>query len=191
MEAIDQLSYTSDTIPESIPEAAGDAAAQCGYDQFEEVLLDYEIVGIRRVSAQSVKDHYGAWLQPPCSFSPDEIVRVDWQTWAVPKRFDNTYEKAVIARAESIVVAVTTLMAREVFTYGLGPEYNWLEWQEGAPPAGEPSESTFKALGDLIVGDWLDDVREDADGQPGYLDRIHPSLKAAVAEAIADRDEPS
>ena len=191
MEAIDQLSYTSAPIPESIREAAGDAAARCGYDQFEELLLDYEIVGIRRVSAQSVKDHYGAWLQPPCSFSPDEIVRVDWQTWAVPKRFNNTYEKAVIARAESIVVAVTTLMAREVLTYGLGPEYNWLEWQEGAPPAGELSESTFKALGELIVGDWLDDVREDADGQPGYLDRIHPSLKAAVAEAIADRDEPS
>jgi hypothetical protein len=191
MEAIDQLSHTSDPIPESIREAAGDAAAQCGYDQFEEVLLDYEIVGIRRVSAQSAKDHYGAWLQPPCSFSPDEIVRVDWQTWALPERFDNTYEKAVIARAESIVVAVSTLMAREVFTYGLGPEYNWLEWQEGAPPAGKPSESTLNALGDRIVGDWLDDVREDADGQPGYIDRIHPSLKVAVAEAIADRDEPS
>ena len=191
MEAIDQLSYTSAPIPESIREAAGDAAARCGYDHFEELLLDYEIVGIRRVSAQSVKDHYGAWLQPPCSFSPDEIVRVDWQTWAVPKRFDNTYEKAVIARAESLVVAVSTLRAREVFAYGLGPEYNWLEWQEGAPTAGEPSESTLKALGDLIVGNWLDNVREDADGQPGYIDRIHPRLKVAVAEAIADRDEPS
>ena len=30
MEAIDQLSYTSDTIPESIPEAAGDAAVSPG-----------------------------------------------------------------------------------------------------------------------------------------------------------------
>jgi len=188
MEAMDQLTYTSDPIAESVRDAAGDAAAQCGYDQFEEVLLEYEIVDIRRVSAQSVKDHYGAWLQPPCSFSPDEIVRVDWQTWAVPKRFDNTYEKAVIARAESIVVAITTLMAREVFTYGLGPEYNWLEWEEGAPPAGEPSESTLTALCDLIVGDWKADVCEDAEGEPIYLDRIHPSLRAAVAKAIADRD---
>jgi len=188
MEAMDQLTYTSDPIPESVRDAAGDAAAQCGYDQFEEVLLEYEIVDIRRVSAQSVKDHYGEWLQPPCSFSPDEIVRVDWQTWAVPKRFDNTYEKALIARAESIVVAITTLMAREVFTYGLGPEYNWLEWEEGAPPAGEPSEPTLTALCDLIVGDWKEDVYEDADGEPRYLDRIHPSLMAAVAKAIADRD---
>jgi hypothetical protein len=191
METMNQLTYTSDPIPESVRDAAGDAAAQCGYDQFEEVLLDYEIVGIRRVSAQSVMDHYGAWLQPPCWFSPDEIVRVDWQTWAVPKRFDNAYEKAVIARAESIVVAITTLMAREVFTYGLGPEYNWLEWEEGAPPAGEPSESALTALGDLIVGDWQEDVCEDADGQPSYLDGIHARLRTAVAKAIADQDERS
>ncbi len=191
MEAMDQLTYTSDPIPESVRDAAGDAAAQCGYDQFEEVLLDYEIVGIRHVSAQSVKDHYGAWLQPPCSFSPDEIVRVDWQNWAVPKRFNKAYENAVVARAESIVVAISTLLAREVFTYGLGPEYNWLEWEEGGPPPGEPSESALTALGDLIVGDWQEDVREDADGQPSYLDEIHPTLKAAVAKAIADQDEHS
>lgn len=70
MEAMDQLTYTSDPIPESIRDAAGDAAAQCGYDQFEEVLLDYEIVGIRRVSAQSVKDHYGAWLSRLVPFHP-------------------------------------------------------------------------------------------------------------------------
>ena len=186
MEAMDELTYTCDPISESVRDAAGDAAAQCGYDQFEEVLLDYEIVDIRRVSIQSVRDHYGEWLRPPCSFSPDEIVRVDWRSWAVPKRFDNAYEMAVIARAESIVVGITTLMAREVFTYGLGPEYNWLEWKEGAPPVGEPSESALTALCELIVGEWQEDVYGDADGQPSYLDGIHPSLRTAVAKAIAD-----
>lgn len=186
---MDKLTYTCDPIHESVRDAAGHAAAQCGYDQFEEVLLDYEIVGIQRVSAESVKEHYGAWLQPPCSFSPDEIVRVDWHTWAVPKRFDNAYEKAVIARAESIVVAITTLLAREVFTYGLGPEYNWLEWQEGAPPKGEPPEFVLTALGDLIVGDWQEAVCDDAYGEPSYLEGIHPSLRTAVAKAIANQEE--
>jgi hypothetical protein len=189
METMDRLTYTADPIPDSVLDAAGDAAAQCGYDQFEEVLLDYEIVDIRRVSAQSVKDHYPEWLQQPCSFSPDEIVRVDWQTWAVPKRFDNAYERAVIARNESIVVAISTLMAREVFTYGLGPEYNWLEWKEGVFPSSEPTASAFEMLGELINGEWRDDVREYADGDPGYLDGIHPSLQAAVAKAIGKRDE--
>ena len=34
-----------------------------------------------------------------------------------------------------------------------------------------------------------DDVREDADEDASDLDAIHPDLRAAVAEAIGDRDE--
>jgi hypothetical protein len=189
METMDLLAYASDPVPVSVREAAGDAAAQCGYDRFEEVLLDHEVVGVRRVSAQSVRAHYAEWLQPPCSFSPDEIVRVDWHTWAVPRGFDGTYEQAVIARAESVIVALPTLMAREVFTHGLGPEYNWLDWAEGSSSPGEPTAAAFEALGALITGDWRDYVREDADEDASYLDAIHPDLRAAVAEAIGDRDE--
>ena len=37
MEALDQLTYPSDPSPERVRDAAGDAAAQGGYDQFEEV----------------------------------------------------------------------------------------------------------------------------------------------------------
>jgi hypothetical protein len=184
MGTMDRLTYTSDRIPESVRDAAGDAAAQCGYDQFEEVLLDYVIVGIRRVSARSVKDHYPEWLEPPCSFSPDEIVRVDWQTWAVPKGYVSACKGGVIARADSILVAIPTLLAREVFTYGLGPEYNWLEWEEGVPPAGEPAACAFEALYDLITSEWLDDICWDADRDPRYLDDLHPDLRATVAKAI-------
>lgn len=189
MEATDQFAYTADPIPESVCDEAEDAAAQFSYDRFEEVLLEDEIVDIRRVSAQPVKDHYGVWLQPPCSSCTNGIVRVDWQTWAVPKRFNNAYEKAVIARAESIVVATTTLMAREVFSYGLGHEYNRLEWQEGVRPADELPAFALKAIGDLIVGDWWEDVREDAGGQPSYHEGTRPSLKTAMATAIAGQDE--
>ncbi len=124
MEKMNRLTYSPEPVPAKVREAAGYAAAQCGFDQFEEVLLDHKILDVRRVSAESVSALYADWLQPPCSFSPDEIMRVDWLTWAIPKRFNGEYEAAVIARAESIVVAATTLLAREVFTYGLGPEYN-------------------------------------------------------------------
>lgn len=188
MSTMDLLVYTSDPVPESVRTAAGDAAAQCGYDRFEEVLLDYEVLDVRRVAAASVKVLYPEWLQPPCSFSPDEIVRVDWQTWAVPKRFDGRYEEAVITRAESIVVAISTLMEREVFTYGLGPEYNWLEWEEGSSTA-EPTSSAFEALSERITGEWRDYVREYADEDPSYLYEIHPNLRAAVAEAVGEGDE--
>lgn len=188
MGAMDLLAYAPDPVPESVRGAADDAAAQCGFDRFEEILLDSEVTDVRRVSARSVEEHYPEWLRPPCSFAPDEIVRVDWRTWAVPKRFDGRYDQAVIARAESIIVAISTLLAREVFTYGLGPEYNWLEWKEGCPPEGEPTASAFKTLAALITGDWRNHVCEHADADPRYLDCIHPNLRAAAAEAIGAGD---
>lgn len=189
MTNMDHLVYRADPVSENIYEAASDAAAQCGYDQIEEVLLDYTVLDIRWVSTDSVKVRYPEFLVPPCSFLLDEIVRVDWLTWAVPKQFDGRYEDAVIGRSESIVVAVSILMEREVFTYGLGPEYNWLEWEEGSAPSSDPPDAVFEALGELIIGDWREDVREHADEDPKYLDGIHPSLRLAVAKAIDNEDE--
>lgn len=189
MSNMDRLVYRAGPVSDEIHDAASDAAAQCGYDQTEEVLLDYMVLNIRWVSTDSVKALYPEFLIAPCSFSPDEIVRVDWLTWAVPKRFDGRYESAVIGRSESIVVAVSTLLEREVFTYGLGPEYNWLEWDEGSAPPSDPPDAVFEALGELIIGDWREEVKAHADEDPKYLDGIHPSLRAAVAQVIADGDE--
>lgn len=186
---MDHLVYRADPVSEHIYEAASDAAAQCGYDQIEEVLLDYTVLDIRWVSTDSVKARYPEFLVTPCSFSTDEIVRVDWLTSAVPKQFDGRYVDAVIGRSESIIVAVSILMEREVFTYGLGPEYNWLEWDEGSAPSSDPPDVVFEALGKLIIGDWREYVREHADEDPKYLDGIHPSLRAAVAQVIAERNE--
>ena len=188
MAVMDELVYRSAPVSEQILEAASDAAAQCGYDQTEEVLLDHTILDVRWVSGDSVRSLYSEFLKPPCSFSPDEIIRIDWLTWAVPLRFDGRYEKSVITRAESIVVAVSTLLEREVFTYGLGPEYNWLEWQEGSsPPEGLP-DAVFEALSELITSDWREDVRDDAEMDPEYLDNLHPRVRAAVAELIKSGD---
>jgi len=188
MAVMDQLVYRSDSVSEQIHEAASDAAAQCGYDQNEEVLLDHTILDVRWVSGDSVRSLYPEFLEEPCSFSPDEIVRVDWLTWAVPLRFDGRYEKSVICRVESIVVAVSTLVEHEVFTYGLGPEYNWLEWQDGVPPPGDLPDDVFEALGELIAGDWREDVRNDADMDPNYLNNLHPKVRSAVTEVIESGD---
>lgn len=188
MSNMDRLVYRAGPVFDEIYDAASDAAAQCGYDQTEEVLLDYTVLDIRWVSTDSVKALYPEFLIAPCSFSPDEIVRVDWLTWAVPKRFDGRYESAVIGRSESIVVAVSTLIDREVFTYGLGPEYNWLEWDEGGSPSLDLPAAVFESLGELIIGEWREEIREHADEDPSYLGGIHPSLRAAVAQVIAERN---
>jgi len=173
-------------VPSSVQEAAGDAAAQCGYDQFEEVLLEYEVKNVRWVSEESVQAFYLEWLQPPFSFSPKDIVRIDWCTWAVPNSFTGEYEKDVIARSESVVVAIPTLLEREVFTYGLGPEYNWLEWGEDSAVSEDLPASVFDMLGELITDDWREDVLEYAGDDPNYLDTIHPRLRDYVAAVIDD-----
>jgi hypothetical protein len=80
-------------------------------------------------------------------------------------------------------------MDRKVFTYGLGPEYNWLEWDESSSVPVDPPPVVFETLSELITGDWRDDVKERADEDPSYLDCIHSNLRAAVAQVIAERDE--
>ena len=186
---MESLVYRDAPVSEQIYEAAADAAAQCGFDQFEEVLLDSTVLTVRWVSSDSVKALYPEFLVAPCCFSPDEIVRVDWLTWAVPKQFDGRYEEAVIGRSESVVVAVSTLMERKVFTYGLGPEYNWLEWDEGSSVPVDPPPVVFETLSELITGDWRDDVKEHAEEDPNYLYRMHPKLRASVAQVIAESDK--
>jgi len=133
------LAYRPEKVPKTIREASGEAARACGYDQFEEELLHSEILNVRWVAVDSVKTHFSAFLEPPCTFSPRKVVRIDWQTWAVKTQFDGQYEEAVVERVESIVVDVPTLMAGEVFSYGLGPRKQLarmarspVDWQ-GAP----------------------------------------------------------
>ena len=41
MEKMNRLTYSPEPVTAKVREAAGYAAAQCGYDQFEEVLLDH------------------------------------------------------------------------------------------------------------------------------------------------------
>jgi hypothetical protein len=64
MSAMTSLAYRKAPVPKSIRDAAGDAAAQCGYNQFEEELLHYKILSIRCVSAGSVRAFYPEFLEP-------------------------------------------------------------------------------------------------------------------------------
>ena len=98
MGLMERLAYRLDPIDEQIREAASDAACECGYDQFEEQLLGHEILDIRWVSSEALKALFPEFLAPPCSFDPNGIVRVDWQTWAVPTSFNGQYEEAVVER---------------------------------------------------------------------------------------------
>jgi hypothetical protein len=178
------LKYRRGSIPNALRASAMQAASQVGFDQFEEIFLDGRILKVRRVHADSVRAHFSEFLEPPCNFNLEEIVRVDWQTWAIPKAFTSEFEGAVIERVESIVVAAETLLDGEIFTYGLGPEYNWLHWEEGRPRGAALPNRVFTAIRDLIEGDWRDFVSEHAEGDDTYLEGVHPRLRAAVKRVL-------
>lgn len=185
MNTMQLLTYRSQPVPESIWEAALHAARECAYDDGEEALLAAEVLDVRWVSVESVRALFSAFLEPPEPIAAEEVLRIDWRTWAAPRQFDGRYDNAVVERVESVVVTLATLMAGEVMTYGLGPEYNWLEWDDTAPTGDELPDAAFEALSELIVDEWSSHVLDYADGDPDYLRGIHPRLRDAVAKVLA------
>lgn len=186
--SLPDLAFRRGSIPAHIRESALSAAAQCGYDQYEEHFLWARILKIQWVAEASVRAHFPEYLKEPCNFDPQQIVRVSWQTWAIQKRFNGQFEKSVVERVESIVVAVETLLAGKVMTYGLGPEYNWLQWGEGIATDKELPVKVFDALRDLIEGEWQDDVFEYFEEDDAILNDVHRRLKPAIKRILRVRD---
>lgn len=181
---LDELQYRRASVPAKIRASAMDAASQVGYDLFEEKFLWGRILKVRWVHADSVRSYFPMFLEPPCSFNPNEIVRVDWQTWATSKGFGGQFEASVVERVESIVVATETLLANEIFSYGLGPEYNWLHWEEGKTTGEALPIKVFYAIRELIEGDWQDSIAEHSEEDEMFLDSVHPRLRSAVKRAV-------
>jgi hypothetical protein len=186
--SLSDLAYRRGSVPVNIRASVLRAASQCGYDQFEEHFLGARVLKIQWVAEASVRAHFPEFLKEPCNFDPNQIVRVDWQTWAIQKRFDGRFEKSVVERVESIAVAVATLLAGEVFTYGLGPEYNWLHWEEGTATDQDLPIKAFDALRDLIESEWRDDVLEYFEEEDANLDGVNPRLLPAVRRVLRARE---
>lgn len=91
----------------------------------------------------------------------------------------------VVAASESVIVAAQVALAGEVFTHGLGPEYNWLHWEESPASGPVPPPDHSDSLCDLIRGPWRHSVLEafGSDGE-ARIERVHPTLRGAVAEVI-------
>jgi hypothetical protein len=180
-----ELNYREDNVPESLFEAAMSAAHACGYDRDEEHLLWVEILSIGVASAEDVMPLYPEVVTPEEACESGEFAQITWQTWAIPTRFEGGYESAIVERVESILVDVATLMSREVLTYGLGREHNWLEWADRGCTGESPPDDALVVLTDLITGEWSPHIREWAEDDPDYLNTIHPKLRDAVAKVLS------
>ena len=186
LKTTDDLRYRVDPVPTELEEAALSAARSCGYDRCEEHLLHAEVLEIRWVDTDSIRES----IDPDSDevLSNDAVVMVKWQTWAVPKHFHGQYEQGVVERVESIIVDADVLRDGQVLTYGLGPEYNWLHWEERSATGSEPPSEVYDSLSQLIGAEWRDDVRAHAEDDETYADRVHPSLRLAVTAALAGGD---
>ena len=182
--SISALNYRNGLITNEIQVAALKAASQCGYEHSEEIYLGGLILEIRWVDAQSVSTYFPEYLGEPSSFDANAILRIDWQNWVISKQYDGLFDKAIIERHESIVVAEAVLLSGEVFTSGLGPEYNWMYWEDLPPMKTEPPQEVFSTLREVIKNEWRDEILDYAEGDDGYLDRINPLLKSAVESVI-------
>jgi hypothetical protein len=186
LESVSQLRYHTKTINQALQRAALDAATQCGYDRTEESLLHSKIDQIRWLAPACAQSFFADFLLPEGEWSANEIVQVDWHTWAISNQFDAGYEESVVERVESIVVSVPILLSGEVFSYGLGPEYNWLHWEEAAAAEQELPNEVFDALQELIANEWSSLIIDHAEGNDDYLSGIHPRLQAAVAAVLCE-----
>lgn len=180
------LEYRTELVPDHIQAVARDVAEHFGYDMFAEIPLGTSVQNVRWVSADSVRSVYPQFLEPPFSFSADDILRIDWQTWSVSRTFARGLDQAVISRSESIIVAASTLMEQEVFTYCLGPEFNWLEWDESEAAVADLPAFVIEELGKLISGQWRESVRAQVGTNPDYIGGIHPALRPYVFLAATE-----
>ena len=174
-------------ISQEIIEAAEYAASQCGYDPDREIFLGC-VVHVGWPSPYELALLSEKFGNPPEVFAGGDVISVSWSTWAIPAHFNSPDVSGIIPRFETILVEVSTLMAREVMTYGLGRDYNWLDWRDGLGLAGEPPEHVFAALSNVIRtnGYWATTIRECADGDPAYLETVHPRLRDAVAAVLEE-----
>ena len=176
--ANNKLIFRDKTIAPDILEAAHDAVGQCAYNHSEEYLLHYSVLDVKWIAADSVNEFF---IDNPCDDESSSILLIVWRAWVIPNIFSVDFEESVEERNESMCVALPVLLAREVFTYGLGPEFNWIYWEDlGSAPAISPPIEVYESLADLIDGDWSDSLSEYITENESFMENCHPSLKQAI-----------
>jgi len=154
--------------------------------------LDGEILDVEWLTQESATKAFSEYLKEPFNLSPDDFFRIDWQAWMISKDFTLELEKAITIRTESIYVDKTTLLNNVVFTYGYGPEYNWLHWQEISNPTSydenNPPIEVIEAYFELLEGDWAYELKEYFEDELDleFLNKSHPLIKSTIEKPLKE-----
>lgn len=185
-----KIDYVDEPISGSI-ESLGDSVPQAlGYDWDAEQLLDSSVLDVRQVSAKSAAEQFGL-DDEEFRQGEDSLIRVDYESWSAPNEFDPGAPEHVIYRREHVYVRYSVLDADEVFTYGLGREFNMELWEQDKEKGGSPEEvqlppgaredlqSKIESEQQESIAEWLDG---DIDSIPAGLGEVMQALYEKIVQ---------
>ena len=178
-------------LSDEIQDAAQEVPEAVGYNRDEDVFLTGEVLDIRFVEDECASKMFG-----PCDhcddYPDDSVIRIDYCTWAVPKQFDALSPDNVIYRKEHVFIRTGVVLMGETFTYGLGPELNFIEWvpddlNEGSPDEVSLPSEAMDYLVDHIRSEHGDEIEEWTEGyEKNIPEGLSPPMLALYREIIAD-----
>lgn len=157
------VTYTSVEPSDLLLNAATSAAWACCTEEFRE--LDCDILSAKNLTTASALALFGNLADGPYPIDPATIWRVDWQLWVCVAKFNHKYPWQIELMKEHIYIDEKTLLDRDAVTYIMGPEYNWLEWQDDQQTTMEIDDArapkaVLDGFCDLVETSWSENIRE-------------------------------
>ena len=102
----------------------------------------------------------------------DPLFRVDYEFWTAPSQFYPSSPERVIYRREHLYVRGSVLASRELYVYGLGPEFGFEKWFNDDWVEGDPTQTALPK-----------------DGHAALLEKITCNHLNEIAEFLVDDGE--
>lgn len=192
-----RIDYVDGPNSGSNEDCADSVPSALGYDWDEEKLLDSSVLDVRQVSARSAAEQFGCDGKE-FRKGKDCLIRIDYESWAAPKKFDPDAPEHVIYRREHVYVRRSVLLADEVFSYGLGREFDIEHWKrdeekQGAPEkvqlpprAREDLQAEIESEQRVEIVEWLDG---DVDRIPAGLGEVMQALYEKIAQKTREEQD--
>ena len=168
------ISGARDGWTDSVPSALG-------YDWDAEQLLSSSVLDIKQVSARCAAEQFGL-DDEEFRQGLDCLIRVDYQSWAAPNEFDPEAPEHVVYRREHVYVRRSVLLAEEVFSYGLGREFDIELWESDEEKEGSPEEVRLPPGAREFLQSEIE--REQREGIAEWLDGDVDNIPAGLGEAM-------
>lgn len=176
-------------IPATL-KAAGENVFSLAYDSFSgEVLVFGQILELRCLTSESTAEYLDS-IGWHLETSAAPVVEIDFEAWIIPADFSPKNPENLIYRCNRVFVDADRLVKDKLVTYGLGPEYNYLEWLEIGDRSGTFPPEKLELLADVITshrGEQIVEFLKEGGEVPDHLSA--PVLSACKGLSQAARSQ--